>query len=177
MSVSKKSFVKAINKVNPSYIRVNADEVTYSLHIILRYTLEKNLIEGTLEVKDIEKEWNKLYKELFSIEVDKSSNGCLQDVHWGSGLIGYFPTYALGNLYAAQFTDKMVNDFGANEFEEIIKTKELLSVSKWLEDNIHSKGCIYKPNALIKQITKKTLDGKYFTEYLEKKLNAIYNNK
>lgn len=176
MSVSKKAFVKAINKVTPSYIRVNADEVTYSLHIILRYTLEKKLIEGTLEVKDLEKEWNKLYKELFGVEVDKSSNGCLQDVHWGIGLIGYFPTYALGNLYAAQFTDQMIKDFNVNDLDEIIKTKSLSAISSWLDKNIHSKGCLYKPNNLVKQITQKTLDGKYFTEYLEKKLSIIYNN-
>ncbi len=177
MSVSKDSFVKAINKVTPSYIRVNADEVTYSLHIILRYTLEKKLIDGTLEVKDLEKEWNKLYEDLFGHKVDKASNGCLQDVHWGMGLIGYFPTYALGNLYAAQFSEKMVKDFGVKDLDELIKTKDLLSISKWLDENIHSKGCMYKPNNLIKQITQKTLDGKYFTEYLEKKLSTIYNNK
>ncbi|MGD1822923.1 MAG: carboxypeptidase M32 [Pleomorphochaeta sp.] len=174
-SVSKKAFVKAINKVNPSFIRVNADEVTYSLHIILRYQLEKKLIEGSLEVKDLEKEWNKLYEELFSRKVDVAKNGCLQDVHWGSGLIGYFPTYALGNLYAAQFSNQMIEDFGMKDLGEIIKKDGLSKISEWLDINIHSKGCLYKPEVLVNKITNKTLDANYFTQYLEKKLNDIYN--
>lgn len=173
-SVSKDKFVKAINCVNPSYIRVNADEVTYSLHIILRYKIEKKLIEGTLKVKDLEKEWNRLFEKLFSIKIDKSSNGCLQDVHWASGLIGYFPTYALGNLYAAQFSNQMVDDFQKKDINDVIKSKDLSEISDWLDNNIHSKGGVYTPRSLVKQITNKTLDAKYFAQYLEKKLSDIY---
>lgn len=175
LSVSKEAFVKAINKVNPSYVRVNADEVTYNLHIILRYKIEKALIDGDLKVKDIEKEWNKLYKQLFLKDVDKVSNGCLQDVHWASGLIGYFPSYSLGNLYAAQIYDKMLSDFNADDLKEIINNDGLNAITSWLDANIHSKGSLYTPNVLIKQITNKILDAKYFTQYLEKKLERVYN--
>jgi carboxypeptidase Taq len=174
-NVSKKDFVKAINKVNPSYIRVNADEATYNLHIILRYKLEKQLIEGSLKVEDLPKAWNSLFEKYFSIKVDCESNGCLQDVHWASGLIGYFPTYALGNLYSAQLLNKIEQDFGNREIGDIIKSEGLGEISKWLDVNVHSKGRIYSPPVLLKQITNKALDGNYFTQYLEKKLEVIFD--
>ncbi len=173
--VSKKDFVKAINRVNPSYVRVNADEATYNLHIILRYKLEKQLIEGSLQVKDLPEAWNKLFEELFSLKIEKEKDGCLQDVHWASGLFGYFPTYSLGNLYSAQFLDKLEKDFGGIELGEIIKNKGLKEISNWLDENIHSKGSLYPPKVLVEQITNKSLDANYFTRYLEKKLDVIFN--
>ena len=174
-NVSKNDFVKAINKVSPSYIRVNADEATYNLHIILRYKLEKQLVEGSLKVEDLPKAWNNIFEEYFSLKVENESDGCLQDVHWASGLFGYFPTYALGNLYAAQFLDKLKEDFSAKGIGDIIKKDGLNAISKWLEENVHSKGSLYPPKVLIKQITNKALDGNYFTQYLEDKLEVIFD--
>jgi carboxypeptidase Taq len=174
-NVSKNDFVKAINKVTPSYIRVNADEATYNLHIILRYRLEKQLIEGTLKAKDLSKAWNQLFEELFSKKVKNENDGCLQDVHWPSGLIGYFPTYSLGNLYSAQLLRKMEEDFGDKEIGEIIKNDGLNAIGQWLEKNVHSKGSMYPPICLIEQITNKALDANYFTQYLEEKLKLIFD--
>lgn len=174
-NVSQKEFVKAINKVNPSYIRVNADEVTYNLHIILRYKLEKQLIEGSLKVEDLPKAWNKRFEEAFTLKIENESDGCLQDVHWASGLIGYFPTYALGNLYSAQLLNKMEEDFGGKKIGKIIKENGLRDISKWLDENVHSKGSLYIPKVLIQQITNKALDGNYFTQYLEDKLEVIFD--
>lgn len=174
-NVSKKDFVKAINKVSPSYIRVNADEATYNLHIILRYKLEKQLIEGSLKVEDLSKEWNKLFEKLFSLKIDNESDGCLQDIHWSSGSFGYFPTYALGNLYSAQILAKIEEDFGNKEIGEIIKTEGLKKISMWLNENVHSFGSLYTPKNLIMKITNNALDGNYFTQYLENKLKAVFN--
>ncbi|MBK5201383.1 MAG: carboxypeptidase M32 [Spirochaetaceae bacterium] len=175
-NISKKEFVEAINIVKPSFIRTNADEVTYNLHIILRYILEKKLIEGTLSVDDLPDEWNKLFYKMFNLKVDRIAEGCLQDVHWSSGLFGYFPTYALGNLYSAQIYNQMIEDFGGIVlFEKSFEEKGLLPISEYLNKNIHSKGGLYTPEILIKRITKKALDGNYFTEYLNKKLFTLTN--
>lgn len=173
-NVSKKEFIAAINIVKPSFIRTNADEATYNLHIILRYILEKKLIEGELSVDELPNEWNKLFYKMFNLKVDRIADGCLQDVHWSSGLFGYFPTYALGNLYSAQIYSQMIEDFGGIDlFERSFEEKGILPISEYLNTNIHSKGGLYSPEVLIKQITKKALDGNYFTEYLNKKLFAL----
>jgi carboxypeptidase Taq len=173
-NITKDEFVKAINKVKPTFIRTNADEATYNLHIILRYILEKKLIEGELEVDDLPEEWNKLFFKMFNIKIDRIAEGCLQDVHWSSGLFGYFPTYALGNLYSAQIYSKMVEDFGGIEmFEKSFSENGILPISEYLNKNVHSKGGLYTPENLIYQITKKPLDGNYFTEYLNKKLFTL----
>lgn len=172
--VSKEEFVSAINIVKPSFIRTNADEATYNLHIILRYILEKQLIEGELSVDDLPEEWNKLFYKMFNLKVDRIADGCLQDVHWASGLFGYFPTYALGNLYSAQIYNKMILDFGGIEnFEKKFEKNGISFITSYLNSNIHSKGGLYSPEILIKKITKKPLDGNYFTEYLKKKLFTL----
>lgn len=172
--VSKDEFVRAINKVQPTYIRTNADEATYNLHIILRYRIEKKLIEGTLEVEDIPEEWNKMFFEMFNLKVDKVSNGCLQDVHWASGLFGYFPTYALGNLYSGQIYNKMVEDFGGiNKYNNSLLEKGLLPITDYLKKNIHKFGGIYEPIDLLKKVTNEDLDSSYFISYLDKKLKTL----
>jgi carboxypeptidase Taq len=176
--VSEDEFVRAINKVQPTYIRTNADEATYNLHIILRYRLEKMLIEGDLEVSQIPEEWNKMFYDMFNLTVDKASNGCLQDVHWASGLFGYFPTYALGNLYSGQIYNKMLEDFGGiTEYNKSIVEKGLLPVTNYLRDNVHKFGGIYEPKVLLNKITGEELNSSYFISYLDSKLKNLNKEK
>ena len=173
--VSKDDFLKAINKVQPTYVRTNSDETTYNLHIILRYTLEKRLIDGDLEVKDLPAAWDKLFHEMFGIKIDRLAEGCLQDVHWASGLFGYFPTYGLGNLYSAQIFNTMVEKFGGKDkFNKSFVEKGILPITEYLNGHLFKFGGLYTPQKLIKDITGESLDGKYFVSYLENKLNDIW---
>ena len=165
-------FYKGINLVEPSFIRVDADELTYSLHIIIRYEIEKALINGEVEVEDLPELWNSKYKEYLGIEPKNDSEGVLQDVHWAGGTIGYFPSYALGNLYGAQFFNKMKKDMPS--VLEDIKQGKLDSVYNWLKENIHKHGAIYTPAELIKIVTGEELNAKYFIDYLNEKYSNIY---
>lgn len=140
----------AVNQAKKSFIRVEADEVTYDLHIILRFRLEKALIDGSLSVREIPAHWNALVKQLFGLKVKKDRDGCLQDVHWSFGLIGYFPTYSLGNINAAQLFHHARRD--ASVAEELDKGRcEALLV--WLREKIHRHGSRYLPNELMKRAT------------------------
>ncbi len=170
--ISKESFVRGVNKVESSFIRVNADEVTYNLHIIMRYELEKQLIEGSLAVKDLPEAWNTLSEEYLGIIPDGPQNGVLQDIHWSAGLIGYFPTYALGNLYGAQIYHELVKQVPetVTQFSE----GNLNDASLWLNREVYLKGSIYTPEDLLKMITGQELDSSYFIEYLWSKYKAIY---
>ena len=123
------SFFKAVNRVNPSFIRTEADEVTYSLHVILRFELEKALLDGSLKVSSLPDEWNKMMKKFLNVVPPNDALGVLQDVHWSAGLIGYFPTYVLGNLYSAQFYDAMKRDIP--NINEIIEAGELTAILNW----------------------------------------------
>ncbi|MEW6411280.1 MAG: carboxypeptidase M32 [Candidatus Zixiibacteriota bacterium] len=170
--VSLDQFYGAMNWVSPSYIRVEADEATYNLHIMLRFELERAIIKGELKVADIPGEWNKRFKEYFGIDVDKDSNGCLQDVHWAHGALGYFPTYALGNLYAAQFWMQakkdlpgIMEDFARGEFSRLLQ---------WLSKNIHQQGFKYYSNDLCKKVTGQPLSHKPLLDYLYEKYEGIY---
>lgn len=166
-------FYDGINDVNPSLIRTEADELTYSLHIIIRYEIEKALINGDIEVKDLPKIWNEKYKEYLGVEPENDAEGVLQDVHWSDGSFGYFPSYALGNLYGAQFLKKMKENI-PNLFDEISKGN-LDIVHNWLKDNIHKYGAIYKPVDLIKKVTGEELTAQYFIDYLNSKYTGIYS--
>ena len=172
-NVSLEEFYKTINKVQPSLIRTSSDELTYSLHIIIRYEIEKALIEGKIQVKDLPIVWNTKYKEYLGIEPKNNSEGVLQDTHWADGTIGYFPSYALGNLYGAQFLNTMLKDI-PNVYEELSKGN-LDSIHKWLRENVHEYGAIYTPSELIKKVTGEELTAKYFLQYLNKKYSNIYN--
>ena len=165
-------FYGAMNWVSPSYIRVEADEATYNLHIMLRFELEREIIKGELPVKDVANEWNRRFKEYFGIEVDKDANGCLQDTHWSDGNFGYFPTYALGNLYAAQFWTQIrkdlpgiKDDFAAGRFERLMT---------WLSENIHRKGFTHYPNDLCRKLTGEPLSHKPLLDYLYEKYGEVY---
>ncbi len=166
------AFYKAINCVAPTLIRTEADEVTYNLHIIMRFELEKELIEGTLDPANLPQVWNQKVKDYFGIDVPNDKQGVLQDVHWAHGTFGYFPTYTFGNLYAAQFYRTMEQQLLT--FEQDQAAGNLLPIREWLRTNIHLLGRRYEPRELLKKVTGEELKTDYFIEYLTKKYNEIY---
>lgn len=166
-SVSLDDFYRAINLVEPSFIRTDADEVTYPLHVLLRFEIEKGLIEGTVLVKQIPELWNSKMQELLGITPPNNAQGCLQDIHWSMGGIGYFPTYVLGNLYAAQFFT--VFEKAHPDWQNRISKGELGFIRAWLKENIHQFGRQYTPEDLCKRISGKVLSEGPFISYLEQK--------
>jgi len=163
---------KAVNKVEPSMIRVEADEVTYALHVILRFELEVALIEGSLDPKDLPAAWNQKMEELLGITPKTDSEGCLQDIHWSMGAFGYFPTYALGNLYAAQFFEVFEKEHP--DWESSVMKGEFDFIKQWLTANIHSHGRRYHSGELLKKVTGKAFTAKPFEAYLTEKYSQIY---
>ena len=170
--VSLEAFVRAINKVEPSPIRTEADEVTYCLHIVLRFELESELISGKLDARDLPAAWNAGMKELLGIEPPDDASGCLQDVHWSAGLFGYFPSYALGNLYAAQFWSAMKKEMP--DLEEGIEEGGLGPILAWLRKKVHEPGATFLPGELLRRATGSSLDPSHFTAYLREKYSRIY---
>jgi carboxypeptidase Taq len=170
--VDAEMFYRAVNKVQPSLIRTEADELTYCLHIMVRYEIEKQLISGSLEVKDVPSEWNRLYKEYLGIDVPDEANGCLQDIHWAGGSIGYFPSYALGSAYGPQMLACMEKEVG--EIYTDVAKGDLTKVRNWLREKIHRFSALYKPGELFERACGK-FDAKYFTDYLTKKFSEIYD--
>lgn len=168
-------FYKAINQVKPSLIRVEADEVTYSLHVILRFEIEKALIEGSLSVHEIPEAWNAKMQDLLGIIPKNNAEGCLQDIHWATGAFGYFPTYTLGNLYAAQFFEAFEKQHP--KWQKLVENGELLFIKEWLNKNIHHFGRQYTSKELIKRITGKEFSEKAYNTYLNHKYNEIYHLK
>lgn len=166
-------FHRALNSVRPSLIRTEADEVTYNLHIILRFELEKALIEGEIEARELPKLWKKKMKSYLGMVPKKDSEGVLQDIHWSAGLFGYFPTYTLGNLYSAQFyaAAKHSNPGLENQFAR----GKFTMFRSWLAKNIHIHGKFYSADELCCKITGEKLNPKYFTNYLTTKYSVIYN--
>ena len=162
------TFYRAVNSVQRSLIRVNADETTYNLHIILRFELELALIEGTLAVDDLPDAWNEGMQRLLGIDVPDDAQGVLQDVHWGAGLIGYFPTYTLGNLIAAQLWTRVEEDLP--EIEAQLGRGELAPLSAWLQEHIHRHGRKFPPRELLERVTGDTLRPEPFLAYLRAKL-------
>ena len=165
-------FHRAINKVQPSFIRVNADEVTYGLHIILRFEIEKDLIEGKIQVSELPEIWNSKFEELLGIVPPDDAKGVLQDVHWSMGSIGYFPSYFLGNLYAAQIYNKALEKLPS--LPEDYKKGVFSNLLSYLKENIHQHGSIYLADDLIKRVTGEELNSDYFVEYIENKYTPIY---
>ena len=165
-------FYKGINKVKPSLIRVEADEVTYNLHIILRFQLEQELISGFISVKDLPEAWNIKTKEFLGITPDNDANGVLQDIHWPMGAFGYFPTYALGNLYSAQFSSVMEKKI---DVEGSLVNGDLANILDWLRGKIHIYGASKSAEELAVDITGEKLNPEYFKKYLENKYKQIYN--
>ena len=166
------AFHRAVNEVSPSLIRVEADEVTYSLHVILRFEIEKAMLSGDIKVSSLPDEWNKRMKSLLGVVPANDSEGVLQDVHWSAGLIGYFPTYALGNLYASQFKNTM--DSEMPDMDDLVRRGDFSKILEWLRENIHQHGMVYPAADLCKRVTNEDLNPDYFTNYLESKYSGIY---
>ncbi|MDD3806478.1 MAG: carboxypeptidase M32 [Candidatus Marinimicrobia bacterium] len=169
---SVEAFYKMINMVKPSLIRIDADEVTYSLHIMLRFEIEKMLINEELNVSELPDLWNAKMKEYFDLTPPDDKMGVMQDVHWSMGSIGYFPSYALGNLYAAQFLKKAVADIPG--FWETIQMGEFAIFLQWLREKIHVQGRRYNPLDLVSSVTGQKLSPKPFLQYLNTKYHEIY---
>ena len=171
--VSFEDYYQGINIVEPSLIRTDADELTYHFHIMIRYDIEKRLIEGSIEVKDLAKEWNAAYKKYLNIDVPSDKVGVLQDVHWAHGGFGYFPTYSLGSFYAAQFFKKAKAD--VKDLEKEIKKGNMEPLLTWLRENIHQYGKFYSAQEVCEKATGEKLNFKYFMEYVEEKYGEIYS--
>ncbi|HQR44377.1 MAG TPA: carboxypeptidase M32, partial [Gemmatales bacterium] len=170
--VSEERFYAAINDVRPSFIRIEADEATYNLHIILRFELEQALLTGDLNVADLPSAWNERFQKMFNLKVTQDSQGCLQDVHWSAGLVGYFPTYTLGNLYAAQFMQQAQTDLP--DLNALISQGNYVPLKNWLVKNIHSHGQRYSAGTLCERITGKPLSHQPLMDYLRGKYSEIY---
>ena len=162
---------RAVNKAEPSLVRTEADELTYSMHVMIRYEIEKKLIGGELEVKDVPAAWNALYKEYLGIDVPSDTLGCLQDSHWSGGAIGYFPSYALGSAYGAQMKHVMEADLGP--IAPYIAKGDIAAITDWLREHIHRFGNFKKPAAIFEDACGK-FDAKYFADYLTEKYSRIY---
>jgi carboxypeptidase Taq len=166
------SFYAAINNSQPSLIRVEADEVTYNLHILIRFELEKALLEDELQVADLPAAWQDKYRKYLGVDSPTNADGVLQDVHWSAGLFGYFPTYALGNLYAAQFFAQAKQDLG--DLETQFRRGEFAPLREWLRMNIHTHGRRYTPSELAERITDKPLTHAALIEQLTAKYGELY---
>ena len=171
-NVSLGAFYKAVNKVEPSFVRTESDEATYNLHVMLRLELEIAMMEGSLQVKDLPEVWNAKMKEYLGIVPPTDTLGVLQDVHWSGGSIGYFPTYALGNLVSAQVWEKIGQDIpNLTDQIEAGKFDELLG---WLRKNIHRHGAKFEPQELVKRVTGTAIRPEPYMAYLRKKYSEIY---
>lgn len=171
-NVSAGDFYKGINKVQPSLIRTEADEVTYHFHVMIRYEIEKMLIDGSIETKDIPAYWDEHYQKYLGVTVPDDKRGCLQDVHWSHGSFGYFATYSLGSLYAAQFFESYCRH--NKNFETELASGNSSNLLAWLRQQIHGHGRYYTSEELCKKVTGEPLNGKYFMNYATKKFEGIY---
>jgi len=170
--ISLNDFYRAINRVEPSFIRVEADEVTYTLHVILRFELECALVEGTLRPQDLPEAWGDKMHQYLGITPPSDAEGCLQDVHWSMGGFGYFPTYSLGNLYASHFFTAFEKTHPA--WEKKISKGEFAFMRNWLKEEIHQYGRQYTATELAKKVTGKPLSSDAYIHYLQTKYEGIY---
>ncbi len=165
-------FYRAINKVKPSLIRVEADELTYNLHIMVRFELECALLEGTLAVKDLPEAWNEKYREYLGIVPPSDSDGCLQDVHWSAGLIGYFPTYSMGNLLSYQIWNVLKSEVG--DVDALMSRGDFKPILQWLQQKVYSQGKRYAPKELIQRVTGKPMQAGDYLAGLGEKYRGVY---
>lgn len=173
--VSVDEFYFAVNDVRPSLIRVEADEATYNLHIALRFELELGLLTGDLVVADLPGAWNERFRSLLGLSVPDDARGCLQDIHWSFGGLGYFPTYTLGNLYAAQFMDAIRRDFGGTEsVADDFRRGDFTRLKDWLNQHIHRHGARYRAGELCVRATGEALSARPFVAHLNEKYAPLY---
>ncbi len=170
--VSAEDFYREVNRVQPSLVRIEADELTYAFHIMVRYEIEKQLIGGTLDVADVPAEWNRLYREYLGVEVTGDAVGCLQDIHWSFGNIGYFPSYALGSAYGAQMIHVMKQQIG--DVYAQVAEGDISHITAWLRENIHQHASFKKPAQLFSDACGR-FDPQYFVDYLTEKYSKLYN--
>jgi carboxypeptidase Taq len=170
--VSMEQLYFAVNDVRHSFIRVESDEATYNLHILLRFEMESAFFNGELKIDEVPAAWNEKFKKYFGIVPKNDAEGCLQDVHWSAGLIGYFPTYTLGNLYAAQFFAKAKADLG--NIDESFASGDFKGLRGWLRQNIHQHGQRYRAEQLVKRVTGQALSHKPLIDYLKGKFGELY---
>ncbi len=171
--VDLQTFYAAVNKVEPSLIRVEADEATYNLHIMVRFELEMAMMEGSLEVGDLPQAWDSKIEEFLGLVPPDDAKGVLQDIHWSGGMIGYFPTYALGNLIAAQLWEKIEADIP--DLRATIERGDLGVLLGWLRENVHRHGAKYEPMELLTMVTGSGLSAQPYLRYLREKFREIYN--
>jgi len=164
--------VRAINVVEPSKIRIEADEATYSLHIIIRFELERDLFAGKINVDELPQAWNQKYRDYLDVEIENDSEGVMQDVHWSQGSFGYFPSYALGNIYCGQIINRLNQNMP--QWHEALKNGKFQEIREWLTENIHSHGNIYNPLDLLYRIAEDGINSKHFIEYLDEKYAKVY---
>lgn len=165
-------FYKGINSVSPSLIRTEADELTYHFHVMIRYEIEKMLIEGSLQTKDIPACWNEMYQKYLGIKVADDNRGCLQDIHWSHGSFGYFATYSLGSLYGAQLYSTIEKQYPT--ISEDLSNGKINTIQEWLQKEIYSNGRFYSSEELCKKATGEPLQSSHFIEYATKKFSEIY---
>lgn len=170
-NVDQNAFVRAMNKSIPSLIRTESDELTYPLHILIRYEIEKGLFNDQIRVEDLKDIWNQKYKEYLGVDVVNDTDGILQDVHWSGASFGYFPTYALGSGYAAQFMDSMRKNI---DVDNLLSTNQFCKVKDWLRENIGQYGGLNSPNEQMIIATGKEFDANYYVDYLDKKYRELY---
>ncbi|HVL38655.1 MAG TPA: carboxypeptidase M32, partial [Fimbriimonadaceae bacterium] len=165
-------FYRAINKVEPSYIRVEADELTYNLHIMVRFEIECDALTGNLAIKDMPEAWNAKYEQYLGIRPRTDSEGCLQDVHWSMGSIGYFPTYSMGNLLSYQIWRALQRDVG--DTDDLIREGKFEPILGWLREKIYSQGRKYTPRDLVQRVTGKPMGAEDYLAGLTEKYTEIY---
>lgn len=169
--ISSDQFYKAVNKVQPSLVRTEADEVTYPLHIMIRYEIEKGIFRGKYQIKDLDEVWNEMYKEYLGLDVPDATKGILQDMHWPYAYFGYFPTYLLGSAFAAQFAEQMFDDI---DVDILLKTDRYKWIMGYLGDRIHRYFGIISTDEIIENATGKPFDPSCYVRYLTNKYSEIY---
>jgi carboxypeptidase Taq len=170
--VNLEDFIFSVNRVQRSKIRIESDEVTYSLHIIIRYELERDLFAGKITVDDLPEAWNEKYMEYLGVKIENDSEGVMQDTHWSSGLYGYFPSYALGNIYSGQIVEALTKK--VPDWRSQLSKGNLGEFNLWLNENIHRPSDLYDPEDLIKKATGKNLDPQSYLQYLQNKYGGLY---
>jgi len=170
--VPTETFVQAVNQVKPSKIRIEADEVTYSLHVVIRFEIERQLFGGKLQVPELPSIWNEKYDQYLGVRVERDSEGVLQDTHWASGYFGYFPSYALGNIYSGQFLEALERDIPG--WRDEIAQGRFGPVKEWMVEHIHRQSRLYDPGELVQRVTGKELDAGPFLSYLESKYRGLF---
>ena len=172
--ISDRELYEAVNVARPSLIRTEADELSYCLHILIRYEIEKLMMNGEISVDQVPALWNAKYKEYLGVDVPDDTRGCLQDVHWSGYAFGYFPSYALGNAYGVQILNTMKKDF---DVDAAVRAGDLLKIRDWLIEHVFSIASLTTPDEWIRAITGESLNVDYYLDYLEEKFTKLYELK